>query len=225
MSSNGYAEDRNKKSKILGGILIAVIIILIVTLAFIGYKMLNPKKESPEVEQQTEQKVLSGSGQKSNSTGGELSSIETSSKSKAKKKLEDYEIIGAIEIPKTGLKCDILNEVTKRSIEIAVATIYSTGGLNQPGNTVIYGHNYRNSLFFSKNDELSVGDKIYITDEEGNKKTYKIYDKFETTSTDTSFYTKTAEMTGGKAEVTLSTCTDDANQTDRRLIILASAEE
>ena len=92
MSSNGYAEDRNKKSKILGGILIAVIIILIVTLAFIGYKMLNPKKESPEVEQQTEQKVLSGSGQKSNSAGGELSSIETSSKSKAKKKLEDYEI-------------------------------------------------------------------------------------------------------------------------------------
>ena len=60
MSSNGYAEDRNKKSKILGGILIAVIIILIVTLAFIGYKMLNPKKESPEVEQQTEQKVLNG---------------------------------------------------------------------------------------------------------------------------------------------------------------------
>lgn len=170
MSSNGYAEYRNKKSKILGGILIAVIIILIVTLAFIGYKMLNPKKESSEVEQQAEQKVLSGSGQKSNSTGGELSSIETSSKSKAKKKLEDYEIIGAIEIPKTGLKCDILNEVTKRSIEIAVATIYSTGGLNQPGNTVIYGHNYRNSLFFSKNDELSVGDKIYITDEEGNKK-------------------------------------------------------
>lgn len=32
-------------------------------------------------------------------------------------------------------------------------------------------------------------------------------------------------MTGGKAEVTLSTCTDDASQTDRRLIILASAEE
>ena len=89
MSSNGYAEDRNKKSKILGGILIAAIIILIVALAFIGYKMLNPKKESPEVEQQAEQKVLSGSGQKSNSTGGELTSIETSSKSKAKKKLED----------------------------------------------------------------------------------------------------------------------------------------
>ena len=126
MSSNGYAEDRNKKSKILGGVLIA--------LAFIGYKMLNPKKESQEVEQQAEQKVLSGSGQKSNSTGDGLSAIETSSKSKEKKKLEDYEIIGTIEIPKTGLKCDILNEVTKRSIEIAVATIYSTGGLNQPGN-------------------------------------------------------------------------------------------
>lgn len=38
MSSNGYAEDRNKKSKILGGILIAVIIILIVTLALLDIR-------------------------------------------------------------------------------------------------------------------------------------------------------------------------------------------
>lgn len=224
MSNSEYITDRNRKSKIFGATLIIAIIILIAVLAFVGYKVLNNKEESKEEEQQTEQKVISGNGQKGDKKGEALSAIETSSKSKEKRKLEDYEIIGAIEIPKTGLKCDILNEVTKRSIEIAVATIYTTGGLNQPGNTVIYGHNYRNSLFFSKNDELSVGDKIYITDEEGNKITYKIYDKFETTSTDTSFYTRTAEMTGGKAEITLSTCTDDASQTDRRLIILASEE-
>ena len=39
--------------------------------------------------------------------------------------------------------------------------------------------------------------------------------------TDTSFYNRTSEITEGKAEVTLSTCTDDASETDRRLIVQA----
>ena len=141
-----------------------------------------------------------------------------------KKYMEDYEIIGQIEIPKIDLKCNILNETTKRALEIAVTKIYTTSDLNLPGNTVIYGHNYRNALFFSKNDELEKGDKLYITDAEGNKLKYEIYNIFETTSADTSFYTRTAADTGGKAEVTLSTCTDDASQTDRRLIVQAVAE-
>ena len=141
-----------------------------------------------------------------------------------KKYMEDYEIIGQIEIPKIDLKCNILNETTKRALEIAVTKIYTTSDLNLPGNTVIYGHNYRNALFFSRNDELENGDKLYITDTEGNKVKYEIYNIFETTSADTSFYARTAADTGGKAEVTLSTCTDDASQTDRRLIVQAKAE-
>ena len=48
--------------------------------------------------------------------------------------------------------------------------------------------------------------------------TYTIYNKFETTPEDTSFYQRD---TGGKAEVTLSTCTDDSSA---RLIICAKAE-
>ncbi len=36
--------------------------------------------------------------------------------------------------------------------------------LNKPGNTVIAGHNYRNSRFFSNNKKLNIGDKIYVTD-------------------------------------------------------------
>ena len=135
--------------------------------------------------------------------------------------MEDYEVIGNLEKPKIELKTKILSETTKRSLEIAVAQIYTTGGLNQPGNTVIYGHNYRNTLFFSRNDELVVGDKFYITDMDNNKKTYQIYNIFETTSTDTSFYARSASDTEGKAEVTLSTCTDDASTTDKRLIVRA----
>ena len=212
----------SKKRKII--ISVIIILILLIAIGIVGYVIYkNKNKEEPQEEQKVE-KTISGSSKKSNSVGEGLNAIESSSRNKNKKMMEDYEIIGTLEIPKTKLKCNILNEVTKRSIEIAVGKMYTTGGLNQPGNTVIYGHNYRNSLFFSKNDELEVGDKFYITDEEGNKLTYTIYDKFITTSTDTSFYTRTSQDTGGKAEATLSTCTDDASQTDRRLIIMGRAE-
>ena len=91
-------------------------------------------------------------------------------------------------------------------------------GINQIGNTVIIGHNYRNGLFFSNNKKLNIGDKIFITDNDGKQLTYTIYNKFETTPEDTSFYQRD---TGGKPEVTLSTCTDDSSA---RLIILARTE-
>ncbi len=217
-------ENNNQRNKRIGIILIVSIIIIIIALCIIGYKMFQDEKNEATAEETTPEKVISGSGKKTDSVGNELTAIESKTQSREKRKMEDYEIIGTLEIPKTKLKCNVLDEVTKRSIEIAVAKIYTTEGLNKPGNTVIYGHNYRNDLFFSKNDELEVGDKFYITDDEGNKLSYKITDKFITTSTDTSFYTKTAEETGGKAEVTLSTCTDDASSTDRRLIIVGVEE-
>ena len=87
--------------------------------------------------------------------------------------MEDYEVVGTIEIPKTGIKYPILERVTVRSIEIAVAVAYGPG-VNEVGNTVIYGHNYRNGLFFSDNKKLSNGDKIYVTDKYGEKVTYEI---------------------------------------------------
>lgn len=213
----------NKKSKII--IIVSVVTILIVAIGIIGYRILNKNSKEDNTqatEEKNSTKELGGTSSKSSGDAQtSLQTIQTNSKTKEKNYMEDYEIIGKIEIPKTNLKANILEETTKRSLEIAVTKIYTTSGLNQPGNTVIYGHNYRNSLFFSKNDELEIGDIVYITDTEEKKVTYEIYDKFETTSTDTSFYTRTAEMTEGKCEVTLSTCTDDASATDRRLILLA----
>ena len=126
-------------------------------------------------------------------------------------------MVGTMVIPATNFKYPILEKVTRKSIETAVAVLYGAG-VNQVGNTVIIGHNYRNGLFFSNNKKLNIGDKIYITDNSGNKLTYTIYNKFETTDTDTSFYQRD---TAGKPEVTLSTCTDDSKN---RLIILAKAE-
>ena len=134
-----------------------------------------------------------------------------------KKTYEGFGVVGTIEIPATNVKYPVLEKVTKRSIEVAVAFLYGTG-INQPGNSVIIGHNYRNNMFFSNNKKLNLGDKIYLTDNDGNRLTYTIYNKFEASDIDTSFYQRD---TGGKPEITLSTCTEDAS---KRLIILAEVE-
>ena len=146
----------------------------------------------------------------------DASSNSTSSNVK-KQMYKGFGTLGTMEIPATSFKYPVLEKVTKKSIETAVAFLYGSG-LNEPGNSVIIGHNYRNGLLFSNNKKLNIGDKIFITDNSGRKLTYTIYNKFETTPEDTSFYQRD---TGGKAEVTLSTCTDDSKA---RLIILARNE-
>lgn len=128
--------------------------------------------------------------------------------------MEDYEVMGKIEIPKTGVEYPVLERVTVRSIEIAVAIAYGPG-LNEVGNTVIYGHNYRNGLFFSNNKKLSNGDKIYITDKYGEKVTYEIYNIYQTTANDATYFTRDTE---GRREISLQTCTDSGNG---RIIIWA----
>ncbi len=214
-----------RKSKALTITLVAIIVVIVGVLSYLGYTALKEKKVEDTYTQaanEFEKKVSGGSKktQKGNST---LNSVNVNLDSSQRQQMEGYNIIGTIEIPKVDLKCAILDEVTKRSIEIAVAVMYPTNItlLNEPGNVVIYGHNYRNTLFFSRNDELEIGDEIRILDETGRRKTYEIFNIFETTMTDTSFYNRTSEITEGKAEVTLSTCTDDASETDRRLIVQA----
>ena len=213
----------DKKSKVLTIILVVIIVVIVGVLSYLGYVALKDKKVEDTYTQAANEfeKKVAGSPEKSKGSNATLNSVNVSLDKSDRQQMEGYNVIGTIEIPKVDLKCAILEEVTPRSIEIAVGMMYTTAGLNEPGNTVIYGHNYRNKLFFSRNDELQTGDEIRILDESGRKITYEIFNIFETTMTDTTFYTRTAEITNGKVEVTLSTCTDDASETDRRLIIQA----
>ena len=156
-----------------------------------------------------------------NNTIGELE-VEPSSSSSGtvrtkKQTYNGFIVNGTMEIPKINFKYPVLDKVSKSSIENSVAILYGAG-LNQVGNTVIIGHNYRNGQFFSNLKKVSNGDKIYITDYEGKKKTYTIYHHFITTPDDTSFYQRD---TNGKAEVTLSTCTDDSSG---RFIVFAKED-
>ena len=235
----------SKYNKLLTVILIIVVIAIIGLLGFLGFNYFSEntstkdaeafvnefdyKPDDDEVielasgiedkkEDETEQKPTEeGSGEnllKNKNSGGSGSG---SASSTSKKSYKGYTVEGTMKIPKINFSYPVLDKVTKSSIETSVAVLYGAG-LNQVGNTVIIGHNYRNGQFFSNNKKLSNGDKIYITDYEGKQKTYTIYNKFETTPEDTSFY---QGDTNGKAEITLSTCTDDSKA---RLIIFAREE-
>ena len=118
---------------------------------------------------------------------------------------KEYPVVGYIKIPKTKVDYPVLLDV-------------SPGALNTPGNILIIGHNFRNGKFFSNNKKLVVGDVIQITDLTGKTLTYTIYEILTLPDTDTSYVTRD---TGGKIEISLSTCTDDGSG---RLVILARVE-
>lgn len=126
-----------------------------------------------------------------------------------------YDTVGKIEIPKTSVNMPILSKQTVGGMEIASCLLYSSGKLNEYGNTLIVGHNYRNGKLFSNNDKLQIGDKIFITTLDGKKLEYIIYNKFVTTPEDASFLTRD---TNGKPEITLSSCSNDNIM---RIVILA----
>lgn len=120
----------------------------------------------------------------------------------------NYVMIGYIEIPSISIKYPILEQETVSSLEQSVAVRYPTNPeLNKKGNVVIVGHNYRNGMFFSNLKKVSTGDKVYITDINGQKLTYTVYEKYETTAEDVAYITRDV---GENIEITLVTCTDNS---------------
>lgn len=220
----------SKYGNVLTALLVVVIIAIVGLLGFFGYdayqkyfitkdteEFVDSFSQDISVENKTDQ-----SQDQDNNSVGTLDGIEsteqtTQSSGRKVKYYKGFVALGTIEIPKTKVKYPVLERVTKKSIETAVAILFGPG-LNQPGNTVIVGHNYRNGLFFSNNKKLSNGDKIYITDLDGNKVTYTIYNKYETSPEDTEYMTRN---TNGAREISLSTCTDDSSA---RIIIWAKAD-
>ena len=223
----------SKYSKVLTIILAIVIIAILALLGFLGYDIYqkyfieseaaafveNFEKEKEDENKDNKEEQNQVADENANNPLDQLGKTPGTGENSGNTKptYKGFNMVGTMVIPKTNFKYPVLEKVTKQSIETAVAVLYGAG-INQVGNTVIIGHNYRNGLFFSNNKKLNIGDQIYITDNSGNKLTYTIYNKFETTDTDTSFYQRDTQ---GKPEVTLSTCTDDSKA---RLIILAKAE-
>ena len=118
----------------------------------------------------------------------------------------EYYTIGVINIPKINVNYPILSETSDELLKISPCKFHGADP-NEVGNFCIVGHNYRNSLFFSKVPTLNSGDIIQVTDLSGRTIQYKIYNKYEVDPADVSC---TTQLTNGRKEVTLITCTDDS---------------
>ena len=125
-----------------------------------------------------------------------------------------YYTIATINIPKIGVNYPIFSETTTELLKISPCKFWGADP-NQEGNFCIVGHNYRNRHFFSKVPTLENGDIIEITDMYGKTLQYAVYDKFVVDPDDTAC---TSQLTNGRTEITLITCTDDSKQ---RVIVKA----
>ena len=86
------------------------------------------------------------------------------------------------------------------------------------GNLCIIGHNYKNTMMFSKLDKLNINDEIFISDVNKNKKSYIIYDKYTIKENDLNPIKETNNI-----ELTLITCNNSNNK--KRTVIKAKMKE
>ena len=121
-------------------------------------------------------------------------------------------IIGAIRIDKIRIHYPILSSFSEENLKIAPCR-FSGPLSNEIGNLCIAGHNYVDTKFFSRLDELQLDDTFWIYDLKGNGVMYKIYKKYEVSPSDLSCLENTFE---NKCEVTLITCN---NVTGNRLVV------
>ena len=233
----------SKYSTFLTILLVVIIIAIVGIIGFLGYKFISSENSKKQAEDFADSWTEIKKDDKKDETSSTVTDTtidvtepeitdstktESTATSTSEKKYNNFLVAGTIEIPRTGYKGPIISfsEYSKSSLETAVCVVYSTtgeestpgSGINKVGNTTIAGHNYRNGNFFSNNKKINVGDKIYITDLDGKRMTYTVYNKYETDDTDADYMTRDTQ---GAVEISLTTCTDDSKA---RLIILAKAD-
>ena len=127
---------------------------------------------------------------------------------------ENFNIIGRIIIDKIKIDYPIISDISDELLKIAPCRFY--GPLpNENGNLCIAGHNYNNEKFFSKLNNLNLGDSIKIYDTDSNFLEYIIVEKKEVNSNDTLSVIKNNNI---NKQITLVTCN---NSNNKRIIIKA----
>jgi len=104
--------------------------------------------------------------------------------------LEDYPVIGRINIPSISIDYPIITLTDeqmkepnidlryKRPLELAIVK-YDGVDSNQVGNMVLMGHDYRDQSMFGKLKNVKIGDTFTITDMYGTTYTYIVDDIFD----------------------------------------------
>lgn len=122
-------------------------------------------------------------------------------------------VIGIIKIDKINLNYPILSQTNDDLLKISVCR-FAGPMPNEVGNLCIVGHNYIDTRFFGRLDELLNGDEIKIYDLSGNNIIYEVYNKYEVNFND---LTCTNQNVNNNRIVTLITC-DNINGLKRQII-------
>lgn len=128
---------------------------------------------------------------------------------------DQYYTASIVNIPKLNVNYPVLNKTTDELLKISPCKFWGPEA-NEEGNYCIVGHNYRNKKFFSKVPTLENGDIIEITDLTGRMIKYSVYKKYIVDPEDVSC---TSQLTNGRKEITLITCTNDSKQ---RVVVKAA---
>ena len=125
-----------------------------------------------------------------------------------------YTVISKLEIPKIDLETYVLEKYLEETLNISVVKFYGANP-NEIGNFCIAGHNFKNKNMFKNLKKLSVGDNLFIIDNDIGRVEYEIFDIYKVSPNDVACL---LQETNGKREVTLITCTNDSKE---RIIVKA----
>ena len=111
--------------------------------------------------------------------------------------------------PRLNINYPVLNKTSTYLLSVSLNKYWGPEP-NEVGNYCIVGHNYTSGKMFGKLKNAQKGDEVKLTDVKTyNTVTYKIYDIYVIEPTDVSC---TSQLTNGKREMTLLTCTNHGKQ-------------
>lgn len=206
------------KSKIIVINNIKTVLILFFTIIFIVFLIINSTSENnvDNIENNTSVNDLSNITNENNTTDAITTSTITNTISQSDVLIEvnGEMVIGKLEIPKINLVTYILPETTEETLNKSVTKLCGPK-VNGVGNLCITGHNYHKDNMFGDLKDVETDDKIYLTDNKGNRVEYGVYEIYKVYPEETECL---SQETKGEREVTLITCTAGAV---KRLIVKA----
>lgn len=125
-----------------------------------------------------------------------------------------YQVDSILEIPSLNIKYPVLTESTDELLKISLNKFWGPEP-NEVGNYCVVGHNYKSKKMFGKLSQIKDGAEVNLTDVTGRTLTYVVYDRYVVEPDDVAC---TSQLTNGKKEITLITCT---NYGQERLIVKA----
>lgn len=194
-------------------------LLLILILGTLFFILFNIQTEENNKNGTTIEKVNSKLYQNYQSENLETQQSTTNKENVEKEHIESefkgYKVCAKLNIPIINLETYVLEEYSKQALLTSVTKFYGEEP-NKVGNFCIAGHNYGPTNMFQNIKKLKVNDEIYLTDTNGNKIKYLIYDIYTVLPNETGCL---SQKTDGNTELTLITCTLDS---ERRIIVKAT---